>query len=221
MGPAPAKTIHDTPPARQSAGASGPGARRSAPWWLRSVTVRFGGTGRRRRQCRSRSGASEIVGLIGTNGAGKSTLMNAIGGFLPSTGTVELLGDDVSTLARRRRARRGLGRTFQAATLFPELTVARRCRSRSKRAGAPASSPPLLLPRGRIGSERQKRAEADELIDFLGLGRYADTLHLRPLHRHPPHRRARRAPRARCRASCASTSPPPASPSARPRRSGR
>jgi ABC-type branched-subunit amino acid transport system ATPase component len=49
------------------------------------------------------------VGLIGTNGAGKSTLMNAIGGFVPSKGTVELLGRDVSGAAPAARARAGLG----------------------------------------------------------------------------------------------------------------
>ena len=68
-------------------------------------------------------GAGEIVGLIGTNGAGKSTLMNAIGGYVSSTGIVELLGDNVSSFSPSARAKRGLGRTFQSATLFPELTV--------------------------------------------------------------------------------------------------
>jgi len=70
-----------------------------------------------------RVGSDEIVGLIGTNGAGKSTLMNAIGGFVPATGTVHLHGHNVSALGPSRRAREGLGRTFQAARLFPELTV--------------------------------------------------------------------------------------------------
>ena len=41
----------------------------------------------------------EVIGLIGTNGAGKSTLLNAIGGYVPSRGHVELLGDDVSHFA--------------------------------------------------------------------------------------------------------------------------
>ena len=65
----------------------------------------------------------EIVGLIGTNGAGKSTLMNAIGGYVPSAGEVELLGTDITSKTPSQRAALGLGRTFQAATLFPELTV--------------------------------------------------------------------------------------------------
>ena len=65
----------------------------------------------------------QIVGLIGANGAGKSTLMNAIGGFVNATGSVVLLGEEVAGKSPGYRASLGLGRTFQAATLFPELTV--------------------------------------------------------------------------------------------------
>jgi ABC-type branched-subunit amino acid transport system ATPase component len=117
---------------------------------------------------------NEVIGLIGTNGAGKSTLLNAIGGFVPASGTVELLGADVSHLPAHARARAGLGRTFQTATLFPELTVnetvqlALEARGRTKFWGTL-----LFLPRA-TRAERSKRAEASELIDFLGLGRYAD-----------------------------------------------
>ena len=69
----------------------------------------------------------------------------------------------------------GLGRTFQAARCSRSSRSARRSRSRSRRAGAPACSPPLfLLPLLRART-RNERAEAAELIDFLGLGRYADT----------------------------------------------
>jgi ABC-type branched-subunit amino acid transport system ATPase component len=117
----------------------------------------------------------EVVGLIGTNGAGKSTLMNAVGGFVPSTGTVEIRGMDLTGCRAPARARAGLGRTFQAATLFPELTVretvmvATEARGRS---GMLAAA--LYLPRS-VRGERSKRAESEELIDFLGLGRYADS----------------------------------------------
>lgn len=121
-----------------------------------------------------RVGAREVVGLIGTNGAGKTTLMNAIGGFVPSTGRVELLGHDVTRLTPARRARRGLGRTFQAARLFPDLTVretvqvALEARHRTR-----FSTTALFLPAG-YKTDRAQRAEAEEIIHFLGLGRYAD-----------------------------------------------
>ena len=62
---------------------------------------------RRRRASASTSVAHEVVGLIGTNGAGKTTLMNAIGGYVPAAGRIELLGADVSRPVRRATARRG------------------------------------------------------------------------------------------------------------------
>ena len=68
-------------------------------------------------------GAREIVGLIGSNGAGKSTLMNAIGGFVPASGSVRLGDEEIGDKPPAYRAGLGLGRTFQSATLFPELTV--------------------------------------------------------------------------------------------------
>jgi ABC-type branched-subunit amino acid transport system ATPase component/ABC-type branched-subunit amino acid transport system permease subunit len=116
----------------------------------------------------------EVIGLIGTNGAGKSTLLNAIGGYVTSSGVVELLGTDVSNLPAHARARAGLGRTFQTATLFPELTVretvqlALEARGRTKFWGT------LFYLPGATRAERTKRSQASELIDFLGLGRYAD-----------------------------------------------
>ena len=115
----------------------------------------------------------EVIGLIGNNGAGKSTLLNAIGGFVPSQGSVMLLGRDVSSRRAHQRAQLGLGRTFQAARLYPELTVrdtvelALEARRRSSFWGSL-----LWLPSIKV--ERSKRTEAGELIDFLGLGRYAD-----------------------------------------------
>ena len=137
------------------------------------VSVSFGGV-RANDRISIEVRRDEVVGLIGTNGAGKTTLMNAIGGYVPSAGRVELLGHDVSGLPAASRARRGLGRTFQAATLFPELTVretvmvALEARGRS---GLIETA--LFSPRARSRSKAQ-RAHAAELIDFLGLGRYAE-----------------------------------------------
>ena len=65
----------------------------------------------------------QIVGLIGTNGAGKTTLLNAIGGFVPQHRSVSLHGVETGDVSASRRAGAGLGRTFQAARLFPELSV--------------------------------------------------------------------------------------------------
>jgi ABC-type branched-subunit amino acid transport system ATPase component len=62
--------------------------------------------------------------LIGPNGAGKTTLFNVINGqFPPTAGRIEFDGVDVTRLPVSRRARSGLGRTFQVASLFPHLTV--------------------------------------------------------------------------------------------------
>jgi ABC-type branched-subunit amino acid transport system ATPase component len=62
--------------------------------------------------------------LIGPNGAGKTTLFNVINGhFPPTAGRIEFDGGDVTRLPVSRRARSGLGRTFQVASLFPHLTV--------------------------------------------------------------------------------------------------
>lgn len=66
----------------------------------------------------------EMLGVIGPNGAGKTTLFNLISGVLtPTEGRVELEGRDVTAEPIHRRARAGLGRTFQTSSLFPALTA--------------------------------------------------------------------------------------------------
>jgi ABC-type branched-subunit amino acid transport system ATPase component len=144
------------------------------PWLaVSNVNVRFGGI-QAVSDVSLSVGRDELVGLIGTNGAGKSTLMNAISGFVKSTGDVNVLGDDVSGLSAYRRHRRGLGRGFQSARLYPALTVretimvALEARERSWLLPSMTGLPPSP------GAERRKRSEAAELIDFLGLGRYGD-----------------------------------------------
>ncbi len=68
--------------------------------------------------------AGEFVGIIGPNGAGKTTLFNLLSGLArPTAGSIELSGRDVTGDAPFRRARAGLGRTFQVSSVFPLLTV--------------------------------------------------------------------------------------------------
>ena len=70
-----------------------------------------------------------VHAVIGTNGAGKSTLINMLSGEIPpSTGRVELLGQDVTYWPQPRRARAGLGRSYQRNTIFPSFTVFENCR---------------------------------------------------------------------------------------------
>jgi branched-chain amino acid transport system ATP-binding protein len=71
----------------------------------------------------------EVHALIGTNGAGKTTLVNVLSGEIPaSSGSVELRGHDVTRWAQPRRARAGLGRSYQRNTIFPSFTVLENCR---------------------------------------------------------------------------------------------
>lgn len=140
---------------------------------VEGVVVRFGGN-LAVNDVSVRVDVGEIVGLIGTNGAGKSTLMNAIGGYVPASGVVHLHGREISSLGIAARARHGLGRTFQTALLFPELTVRETIQvALEARGRTPFIATALALPVARR-CDRARRHEADELISFLGLGRYAD-----------------------------------------------
>jgi ABC-type branched-subunit amino acid transport system ATPase component/ABC-type branched-subunit amino acid transport system permease subunit len=139
----------------------------------RSLSVKFGGI-RALDDVSVEVANNEIVGLIGTNGAGKSTLINAIGGYVPSTGQVLLHGENLAGRRASERAKAGLGRTFQAATLFPELTVHETVMVALEGRGRTGFvSSALVLPPS-VKRERVRASEASELIDFLGLGRYSD-----------------------------------------------
>jgi len=89
---------------------------------LDDVTVRFGGLV-------ALSGISftvekgEILGLVGPNGAGKTTLFNAISGLVKPRGTISFGGADVTRLALHKRARLGIGRTFQIPQPMHHLSV--------------------------------------------------------------------------------------------------
>ena len=66
----------------------------------------------------------EVRAIIGPNGAGKTTLFHLISGLLaPTAGRVLFRGDDVTALPAPARCRRGISRTFQITSIFPELSV--------------------------------------------------------------------------------------------------
>ena len=115
----------------------------------------------------------EIRGLIGPNGAGKTTTFNVISGFYPPNGgRVLFLGGDISGMSTSAIAARGLVRTFQATTLFQELTVLENvlvgCHLQAR-------TDPL---RALLGADRQREAEARdkaiEILEFFGIGERRD-----------------------------------------------
>ncbi|MDQ1726582.1 MAG: hypothetical protein QOK14_627, partial [Frankiaceae bacterium] len=139
-----------------------------------NVTVRFGGlVAVNGVSLEARRG--EVVGLIGTNGAGKSTLLNAINGFVKTSGgTITFDGTDLEPLAPYERSRLGIGRVFQDAKLYPDLTpreaiaIALEATERSEL--VPSA---LWLPPSRE-AERAKRERADELIELFEIEPIAD-----------------------------------------------
>jgi branched-chain amino acid transport system ATP-binding protein len=65
-----------------------------------------------------------VFGLIGPNGAGKTSMVDALTGYTrPAAGQIAVDGRDITRLRPYRRARLGLGRTFQSVELFDDLTV--------------------------------------------------------------------------------------------------
>ncbi|SCG66107.1 ABC transporter ATP-binding protein [Micromonospora humi] len=107
----------------------------------------------------------EFLGVIGPNGAGKTSLFNLITGLRrPTEGRVVLDGADVTMLPVHRRARLGLGRTFQASSVFGSLTVRENVRLavQAHRGGS------MKLWR-RAAADREVAAAADAALDRVGL----------------------------------------------------
>jgi branched-chain amino acid transport system ATP-binding protein len=108
--------------------------------------------------------AGQIVGLIGPNGAGKTTCIDAIGGFVPVEGVVRIVGRDVSGAAPDERARLGLGRTWQAAELFDDLSV------RENLTVSTGSPSWRRLGRQMLTGRTGGNPHVDEVLDDLGIG---------------------------------------------------
>ncbi|HVE92414.1 MAG TPA: branched-chain amino acid ABC transporter ATP-binding protein/permease [Actinomycetota bacterium] len=101
----------------------GASAGSSAVLEVRDLSVRFGGL-QAVDEATFDVQRGKIVGLIGPNGAGKTTCFNAISGLVrPTSGSIRLLGRDVTNLPAHERASLGIGRTFQMLGLAKDLTV--------------------------------------------------------------------------------------------------
>lgn len=108
-------------------------------------------------------GRGEILGVIGPNGAGKTTLVSLIGGTLsPSEGDIIFDDKKITSLSAFRRARLGIGRTFQIMQPFPGLSVLDNV-AVGALFGHGAGQKDLAT----------AREKAQVQLDFVGLGRFA------------------------------------------------
>ncbi|WP_310388389.1 ABC transporter ATP-binding protein, partial [Roseateles sp.] len=116
----------------------------------------------------------QVYGLIGPNGAGKTTFFNVITGlYTPDAGTFELGGTPYAPTAVHEVAKTGIARTFQNIRLFAEMTalenvmVGRHIRTKSGLLGA------ILRTPGFKSEEAAIAKRAQELLDYVGIGKYA------------------------------------------------
>ena len=112
----------------------------------------------------------QLVGLIGPNGAGKTTFIDAISGFVPYEGRVELDGRQLDGLAAHARAHRGLARTWQSLELFDDLSVRENLAVASYRPSAWSTAIETLS--RPVGSTEA----ADAALALLGLEAMADAM---------------------------------------------
>jgi branched-chain amino acid transport system ATP-binding protein len=117
----------------------------------------------------------QVYGLIGPNGAGKTTFFNVLTGlYTPDSGTFELAGKAYTPKAVHEVARAGIARTFQNIRLFAEMTalenvmVGRHVRTHSGLLGA------IFRSRGFKREEKEIAARAQDLLDYVGIGKLAD-----------------------------------------------
>ncbi len=118
-------------------------------------------------------GEGEAVGLVGPNGAGKTTLFNCLLGLLrPDSGRIRFDGRDLIGLPVYRRARLGLGRTFQRMELFSEMTVREHLLVAERARRGTGRLWKDLLNKGAPTAEEE--AEADAVLELVGLTAVAD-----------------------------------------------
>ncbi|MDA2958426.1 MAG: ABC transporter ATP-binding protein [Ilumatobacteraceae bacterium] len=111
----------------------------------------------------------KLVGLIGPNGAGKTTFIDAITGFVPTTGRIEFKDIEIGPLPVHKRARLGLGRTWQSLELFDDLTIEENVQVAAEK----QTTGSFLLDLVRPG-RRRDRDGVDFAFEVLGIGDLAN-----------------------------------------------
>ena len=115
--------------------------------------------------------ADSLTAVIGPNGAGKTTLFNLLSGaFTPDSGTILLEGQNIAGLSAPEIVRRGIGRAFQIASIFPSLTV------REAIAGAVNAHRHWHAKVARRFPLQEAKAQADEVMQLVGLEARANAL---------------------------------------------
>jgi len=115
-------------------------------------------------------GEGEVRAVIGPNGAGKTTLFHLITGVVPpSTGSVRFAGSDITRLPPHAICQRGLSRTFQLTSLFPQMSA-----RENAMLAAQARHPKRWMPFGGASVFAQARATGEAALAQLGLSRIAD-----------------------------------------------
>jgi branched-chain amino acid transport system ATP-binding protein len=111
-----------------------------------------------------------IVSLIGPNGAGKTTAFNVITGFMrPTEGQVLFRGRDLTRLTPERIAALGVVRTFQRTSLFAGCSAFENVRMALHLRGRAGLTAALLRLPSMRHEEAALRAEAREVLEFVGL----------------------------------------------------
>ena len=119
----------------------------------------------------------EILGMIGPNGAGKTTIFDLISGFVPhDMGRIVLAGRDIGELPPDQRAAAGLGRSFQDARLFPDMTVQETLAVSLERWVKNRSAIAAAVRWPAVFDDEERTAlRVDELIELMHLGDYRNS----------------------------------------------
>jgi branched-chain amino acid transport system ATP-binding protein len=119
--------------------------------------------------------AGRICGLIGPNGAGKTTLFNCISRlYTPDSGRIVFDGDDLLVRRPHEISALGIARSFQNLGLFPSMTVRENVMLGAYSRARPSYLQTALRLRATTKTERELRAQADEILERLDLAATAD-----------------------------------------------